>query len=140
MTLRLSDLSLILTIEGLSKRVASLAKIKKSVQSQPRRRNWTLLVLTACEYLVEALPNISQAQVNVSLVHELQIQDLLKDGAEDAGGPVGITAVLRAAVVAVFLAAIAALTEVILILAQVDVVAVMTIAAVLIGDGVLGTL
>ena len=88
LTLRLSDLSLILTIEGLSKRVASLAKIKKSVQSQPRRRNWTLLVLTACEYLVEALPNISQAQVNVSLVHELQIQDLLKDGAEDAGGAV----------------------------------------------------
>jgi hypothetical protein len=54
---------------------------KKSVQSRPGWRNWTLLVLAACEYLVETLPNIS-------LVHELQIQDLLQDGAEDTGGAV----------------------------------------------------
>jgi len=44
-------------------------------------RDWTLLVLRACEHVVGKLPD-------VSLVHELEIQDCLQDRAEDAGSAV----------------------------------------------------
>jgi hypothetical protein len=48
------------------------SKHKKSVQSRCYR-NWTLLILTVCEYY---------------LVDKLQIQDLLQNRAEDACGAV----------------------------------------------------
>jgi hypothetical protein len=50
----------------------SIVRQKESVQSR-RYRNWTLLVLTVCEYY---------------LIDQLQIQNLLQDRAEDAGGAV----------------------------------------------------
>ena len=51
------------------------------------------------------------------LVQQRHAQNLLEDWAEDALAAVGITAVLGAAVVAVLVASLKALTEIVLILA-----------------------
>lgn len=69
----------------------------------------------------------------VGLVQKLQAEDLIEDRPQNAVASVRVAAVLRAAVVAVLITTPKTFAEVILIIVQVDVVAVVTIARVLVG-------
>ena len=62
----------------------------------------------------------------------MQTQDLLEDRAENAVAAIRVATIARAAVVTVFITAAETLTEVILILVQIDVVTVISVARILI--------
>ncbi len=72
------------------------------------------------------------------LVQQLQAKDLLEDRAENAVAAIRVAAIARAAVITVFITTAKTLTEVMLILAQFDVVTVVSVARILIGVRVIG--
>src|SRR5688500_16532148 len=74
------------------------------------------------------------------LVQQLEPNDPFEDRSEDAVASIRVTAVLRTAVVTVLVTAPESLTEVILILAQINIVSIVAIACVLIAIRLFGTI
>ena len=87
-------------------------------------------------FLFGASPGVVVRHPTASLVGS-QVENLRKDRAQYAVTAVRIAAVLEAPVVAVFVTAPEAFAEVVVVLAQIDVVAVVTVRRILIREGIL---